>query len=146
GALDGLEKRIGAGSVGSLCRKARGQKQGDRVKAHSFYKLPFRRANINRWSGILWAAMANPITRRSLGLTAAAALSRTADAQAPTAPAAGPGPDEPHAGNLYPFIQRQADSAPLSLSFLRPEFRSPGKWQKQARARIFDRLSYAPAA
>ena len=61
------------------------------------------------------------------------------------APAAGPASDEPHLGNLYPFVQQQADSSPIALSFLRPEFRSLPKWQKTARARVLDRLLYSPA-
>ena len=28
-----------------------------------------------------------------------------------------------HLGNLYPFVQAQADKSPLELSFLRPEFK-----------------------
>jgi dienelactone hydrolase len=60
--------------------------------------------------------------------------------------AAGPAADEPHLGNLYPFVQKQADSSPLALSFLRPEFRSLAQWQTRARARVLDRLLYAPAA
>src|SRR5687767_6557139 len=94
---------------------------------------------------VRWSAMANLISRRSFGsrLAGAAALSQNAGGQ--SAPSVGPGPDESHLGNLYPFIQQQADSSPVSLSFLRPEFRSLRKWQKQARARLLDRLSYAPA-
>ena len=60
-------------------------------------------------------------------------------------PATGPAPDEPHIGSLYPFVQKQADSAPQALSFLRPEFRSLPAWQKRARARVFERLMYSPA-
>jgi len=86
------------------------------------------------------------ITRRRLAseLAASAAFARAAAAQSASAPAAGPGPNEPHTGNLYAFIQRQADTAP-ALSFRRPEFRSLANWQKRARARLFDRLSYTPA-
>jgi dienelactone hydrolase len=50
-----------------------------------------------------------------------------------------------HIGNLYPFVQRQADQSPLSLSFLRPEFKSLKQWQGRARATIFELLSYAPS-
>jgi len=49
-----------------------------------------------------------------------------------------------HIGNLYPFVQRQADQSPLALSFLRPEFRSLRQWQPRARAKVFELLSYAP--
>jgi dienelactone hydrolase len=49
-----------------------------------------------------------------------------------------------HIGNLYPFVQRQADRSPLALSFLRPEFKSLEQWQTRARAKLFELLSYAP--
>src|SRR6185436_13761561 len=61
------------------------------------------------------------------------------------APAAGAGPDESHIGNLYPFVQKQTDSSPVALSFLRPEFRSLRQWQTRARARVLERLLDAPA-
>lgn len=48
-------------------------------------------------------------------------------------------------GNLYPFVQKQADQSPLSLSFLRPEFKSLKQWQPRARAKVFELLSYSPA-
>jgi dienelactone hydrolase len=47
-------------------------------------------------------------------------------------------------GNLYPFVQRQADQSPLSLSFLRPEFKSLKGWQARARTQLFELLCYAP--
>jgi len=47
-------------------------------------------------------------------------------------------------GNLYPFVQKQADQSPLALSFLRPEFRSLKQWQGRARAKVFELLSYTP--
>jgi dienelactone hydrolase len=50
----------------------------------------------------------------------------------------------PHIGNLYSFVQRQADQSPLSLSFLRPEFKSLKRWQSPARAKVFELLSYTP--
>jgi dienelactone hydrolase len=49
-----------------------------------------------------------------------------------------------HIGNLYPFVQKQADQSPLSLSFLRPEFKSLKSWQRRARTKLFELLSYAP--
>jgi dienelactone hydrolase len=49
-----------------------------------------------------------------------------------------------HIGNLYPFVQKQADRSPLSLSFLRPEFKSLKPWQGRARKKLFELLSYAP--
>ena len=89
--------------------------------------------------------MGNTISRRGFGSTLGIATALSQNAAGQSAPATGPGPDEPHLGNLYPFVQKQADSAPVSLSFLRPEFRSLRNWQKQARARLLDRLSYTPA-
>jgi hypothetical protein len=69
------------------------------------------------------------LTRRGFGSgLLGAALPQAVLAQAAVqsnAPVAGPGPDESHLGNLYPFVQRQADSSPLALSFLRPEFSVP---------------------
>ncbi|HEY2015094.1 MAG TPA: alpha/beta hydrolase family protein [Bryobacteraceae bacterium] len=86
------------------------------------------------------------LTRRGFGsgfgsglLGAALPWSATAQTVAP-----GPGPDEPHLGSLYPFVQQQADSSPVALSFLRPEFRSLPRWQKRARALVLDRLLYSP--
>jgi dienelactone hydrolase len=49
-----------------------------------------------------------------------------------------------HIGNLYPFVQKQADRSAVELSFLRPEFRSLEQWQKVARAKVFDHMFYAP--
>jgi len=49
-------------------------------------------------------------------------------------------------GNLYSFVQKQADQSPLSLSFLRPEFKSLKQWQGRARAKVFELFSYAPPA
>jgi dienelactone hydrolase len=53
-------------------------------------------------------------------------------------------PSGSHIGNLYPFVQGQADRSPLELSFLRSEFKSLAEWQPVARVRIFDHLFYAP--
>ena len=50
-----------------------------------------------------------------------------------------------HIGNLYPFAQKQADRAPLELSFLRPEYRDLKQWQQRARAKVFEHMFYAPA-
>lgn len=49
-------------------------------------------------------------------------------------------------GNLYPFVQQQADRSTLELSFLRSEFRDLPAWQEKARATVLDRLFYAPPA
>src|SRR5262245_26381987 len=91
--------------------------------------------------------MANlKMTRRGAGMgLLGAGLPWQAAAQA-GAPAPGPGPDESHLGSLYPFVQKRADSSPVALSFLRPEFRSLQPWQTRARTRIFERLLDPPAA
>src|SRR4051794_3246723 len=49
-----------------------------------------------------------------------------------------------HIGNLYEFVQGQADRSKLELSFLQPAFKSLREWQPRARARIFANLFYAP--
>ena len=49
-----------------------------------------------------------------------------------------------HIGNLYPFVQKQADRSPLELSFLRPEFRDLEQWQRSAREKVFQHLFYEP--
>lgn len=59
----------------------------------------------------------------------------------PQGPAAA---DSPHIGNLYSFVQKQADRSPLELSFLEPRFRALVPWQKTARARVLDHLFYSP--
>jgi dienelactone hydrolase len=57
-----------------------------------------------------------------------------------------PAPTGSHIGNLYPFVQGQADHSTLELSFLQPEFKTLAEWQPNARAKIFDHLFYSPAA
>ena len=52
--------------------------------------------------------------------------------------------DGPHIGNLYPFVQQQADRSPLELSFLDARFRNLGSWQKDARTRVLNQLFYSP--
>ena len=49
-----------------------------------------------------------------------------------------------HLGNLYPFVQAQADRSTFELSFLRSEFKDLRSWQRGARARVFEHLFYAP--
>ncbi len=56
-----------------------------------------------------------------------------------------PAGDSPHIGNLYPFVQKQADRSSLELSFLQSRFKNLQAWQKVARARVFDRLCYSPS-
>ena len=53
--------------------------------------------------------------------------------------------DGPHIGNLYPFVQKQADRSRLELSFLQSRYRDLAAWQKLARARVLERLCYSPA-
>ena len=53
-------------------------------------------------------------------------------------------PTGSHIGNLYPFVQAQADNSTLELSFLRSEFKDLRRWQSTARSKIFDHLFYAP--
>jgi dienelactone hydrolase len=53
-------------------------------------------------------------------------------------------PDSSHIGNLYPFVQKQADRSPLELSFLQSRFRDLQAWQKLARPRVLDHLYYSP--
>jgi dienelactone hydrolase len=55
-----------------------------------------------------------------------------------------PAQTESHIGNLYPFVQQQADRSRLELSFLRSEFRDLQTWQKRARARVLEQLFYTP--
>jgi dienelactone hydrolase len=59
--------------------------------------------------------------------------------QGPTA-----APTGSHLGNLYPFVQGQADRSTFELSFLRPEFTNLGQWQPGARAKVLEHLFYAP--
>ncbi len=53
-------------------------------------------------------------------------------------------PDGSHIGNLYPFVQKQADRSPLQLSFLQSRFHDLNAWQNVARARVLDCLCYSP--
>jgi dienelactone hydrolase len=55
-----------------------------------------------------------------------------------------PAASAPHLGNLYAFVQKQADRSTFELSFLRDEFKDLSAWQRTARARVFDHLFYAP--
>jgi len=53
-------------------------------------------------------------------------------------------PTGSHLGNLYPFVQGQANRSKFELSFLRPEFTNLRRWQSGARARVLEHLFYAP--
>ena len=53
-------------------------------------------------------------------------------------------PTGSHLGNLYPFVQGQANHSKFELSFLRPEFTNIRRWQPGARARVLEHLFYAP--
>ena len=55
-----------------------------------------------------------------------------------------PAASAPHLGNLYPFVQGQADRSGFELSFLRGEFKDLRGWQRTARTKVFDHLFYAP--
>ena len=79
------------------------------------------------------------MTRRQFELLMAAA-----GAQAGAGAQEAPSKTGSHIGNLYPFVQKQADRSPVEMSFLRPEFRDLKQWQRKARARVFDHMFYAP--
>ncbi len=55
-----------------------------------------------------------------------------------------PATDGAHIGNLYSFVQKQADSSRLELSFLQARYQDLAAWQKVARARVLERLCYSP--
>jgi dienelactone hydrolase len=85
------------------------------------------------------------LSRRQLcGWLAGSALTAGVETSAKAAPPQAASGS--HIGNLYPFAQKQADRSKLELSFLRPEFRDLTKWQKLARAKVFEHLFYEPAA
>jgi dienelactone hydrolase len=48
-------------------------------------------------------------------------------------------------GTLYQAIQALADSSPLELSFLKPEFRNLAAYQARARKQLIELLHYRPA-
>jgi len=50
----------------------------------------------------------------------------------------------PHLGNLYPFVQKQAERSPLELSYLRPAFKDLSAWQSRARDKVLGHLFYRP--
>src|SRR3982750_12964 len=90
------------------------------------------------------------MSRREFCVIPAGVLATTAStrarppAGAPSTPPATAAPTGSHLGNLYPFVQGQADRSTLELSFLQPEFKRLGEWQPKARARVFEHLFYAP--
>lgn len=51
---------------------------------------------------------------------------------------------ESHIGNLYEFVQKQADRSSLEFSFLHSRFKDLTRWQPGARAKVFEHLFYAP--
>ena len=75
------------------------------------------------------------VSRRSFSRAGIGALNQT------SAPS-----DAPHIGNLYPFVQKQADRSQLELSFLQSKYQNLAAWQKIARARVLDSLCYSPPA
>ena len=78
-------------------------------------------------------------------LSAAGAAQAFRPASVAAQPASGAVESDSHIGNLYPFVQKQADQSALELSFLRAESRDLERWQKRARAKVFEHLFYAPA-
>ena len=91
-----------------------------------------------------------PISRRRFfaGLMAGGGLASTASpargfsqpgVQGPTV-----APSGSNLGNLYPFVQGQANRSKFELSFLRPEFTNLRRWQPGARAKVLEHLFYAP--
>jgi dienelactone hydrolase len=96
--------------------------------------MPVSRREFCQWfagSGFLAGNVATPavVTRAAIGQR--------------SLPAAQTGS---HIGNLYSFVQKQADRSRLELSFLRPEFRDLQTWQRKARARVLDHLFYEPGS
>ena len=92
------------------------------------------------------------ITRRqfcewlgSSGLLAAS-LPSVHESLPPLQEASTAAPTGSHIGNLYPFIQAQADRSTFELSFLHDRFRALEPWQKTARATVLEQLFYAPPA
>ena len=51
----------------------------------------------------------------------------------------------PPLGTLYPTLQGLADSSPLELSFLKPEFRNLAAYQQRARKQLIELLHYHPS-
>jgi dienelactone hydrolase len=49
-----------------------------------------------------------------------------------------------HIGNLYPFVQKQADRSTSELSYLHADVRDLATWQAPARAKVLEHLFYAP--
>jgi len=79
------------------------------------------------------------MTRREFQILLAAPGPLAAAQETANATAAGS-----HIGNLYPFVQKQADRSPIEMSFLRSEFRNLKQWQTRARAKVFEHMFYAP--
>jgi dienelactone hydrolase len=49
-----------------------------------------------------------------------------------------------HIGNLYPFVQKQADRSTFELSYLHADVRDLATWQTPARTKVLEHLFYAP--
>ncbi len=79
-----------------------------------------------------------------LSATGAFAAQAFGSAAAEAQALAGAAEIDSHIGNLCPFVQKQADRSALELLFLRPESRDLGRWQKGARAKVFEHLFYTP--
>jgi dienelactone hydrolase len=79
-----------------------------------------------------------------LSATGAAAAHAFGSASAAAQAPAGAAEIDSHIGNLYPFVQKQADRSALELSFLRSESPDLERWQNGARAKVFEHLFYTP--
>jgi dienelactone hydrolase len=77
------------------------------------------------------------------GVFGAAPVAGTAS-RSPRGRQPAPGGTGSHLGSLYPFVQAQADRSTFDLSFLQPRFSDLRRWQRPARARVFERLFYTP--
>jgi dienelactone hydrolase len=79
-----------------------------------------------------------------LSATGAAAAHAFGSASAAAQAPAGAAEIDSHIGNLYPFVQKQADRSALELSFLRAESPDLERWQSGARSKVFEHLFYTP--
>lgn len=108
--------------------------------------MTLARRQFCRWLGSsgLLAGMAQPLGEiEFLAESAAESASELASSQAGAAATGS------HLGNLYPFIQAQADRSRFELSFLRDDVKGGGgkdleRWQERARAKVIEHLFYAP--
>jgi dienelactone hydrolase len=57
----------------------------------------------------------------------------------------GPAATNSHVGNLYPFLQAQADRSPFALSYGARQSSDVPRWRAEARAKMEELLRYSPA-